>query len=46
VAPGTAIEVKLSCTWSSVGVHPLAGLPGDIPGNKQVIGTCVMRKEG
>jgi Flp pilus assembly protein TadG len=42
LAAGTAIEVKLSCTWSSVGVHPL----GIIPGSKQVIGTCVMRKEG
>jgi len=42
LAAGTAIEVKLSCTWSTVGVHPL----GIIPGSKLVIGTCVMRKEG
>jgi Flp pilus assembly protein TadG len=42
LAAGTAIEVKLSCTWSSVGVHPL----GIIPSSKIVIGTCVMRKEG
>ncbi len=46
VAAGTAIEVSVSCTWSSVGVHPLAGLPGDIPGSKTVVGTCIMRKEG
>jgi len=39
---GTAIEVQLTCTWSTVGVHPL----GIIPGSKLVIGTCVMRKEG
>ena len=37
-----AIQVKLSCTWSTVGVHPL----GIIPGSKIVIGSCVMRKEG
>jgi Flp pilus assembly protein TadG len=42
LAAGTAIEVKLTCTWSSVGVHPL----GIIPSSKLVIGTCVMRKEG
>ena len=42
LAAGTAIEVQLSCTWSTVGVHPL----GIIPGTKQVLGTCVMRKEG
>jgi Flp pilus assembly protein TadG len=41
-AAGTAIEVNVSCTWSTVGVHPL----GIIPGSKQVIGTCVMRREG
>jgi len=42
LAAGTAIEVQLTCTWSTVGVHPL----GIIPGSKLVIGTCVMRKEG
>jgi Flp pilus assembly protein TadG len=42
LAAGTAIEVKMSCTWSTVGVHPL----GIIPGSKLVVGTCVMRKEG
>jgi hypothetical protein len=42
LAAGTPIEVELSCTWSTVGVHPL----GFIPGSKQVIGTCVMLKEG
>jgi Flp pilus assembly protein TadG len=42
VTAGTAIQVTVTCTWSTVGVHPL----GIIPGSKQVIGTCVMRKEG
>ncbi len=42
LAAGTAIEVQLTCTWSTVGVHPL----GIIPGSKLVVGTCVMRKEG
>jgi Flp pilus assembly protein TadG len=42
LAAGTAIQVKLTCTWSTVGVHPM----GIIPGSKLVVGTCVMRKEG
>jgi Flp pilus assembly protein TadG len=42
LAAGTAVEVQLTCTWSTVGVHPL----GIIPGSRLVIGTCVMRKEG
>jgi Flp pilus assembly protein TadG len=42
VPAGDAIQVTLSCTWSTVGVRPL----GIIPASKQVIGICVMRKEG
>jgi Flp pilus assembly protein TadG len=42
LSAGSTIEVTVTCTWSTVGVHPL----GIIPGSKQVIGTCVMLKEG
>jgi Flp pilus assembly protein TadG len=43
---GDPIQVTVTASWSVVGVHPLGNLPGAIPMNKQVIGTCVMRKEG
>lgn len=39
---GTAILVKVECTWSTVGIRPL----GLIGGSKQVIGMTTMRKEG
>ncbi|MBV8780263.1 MAG: pilus assembly protein [Phycisphaerae bacterium] len=41
-SPGDAIQVTVTGTWSSIGVHPM----NIIPGTKQVQGTCVMRKEG
>lgn len=42
VAAGSAIQVRVSVGWGSVGVRPL-GLIGTA---KQVVGQTVMRKEG
>jgi Flp pilus assembly protein TadG len=39
---GTAILVKVQCTWGTVGLRPL----GLIGSSKQVIGMTTMRKEG
>lgn len=38
---GTAILVKVECTWSVVGIRPL----GLIGGSKPVVGMTTMRKE-
>jgi Flp pilus assembly protein TadG len=42
IAAGSAVQVKVTATWSAAGVRPL----GIIPASKQVVGVCVMRKEG
>jgi len=39
---GTAIVIRVQCTWGTVGVRPL----GVIGSGKLVIGTTTMRKEG
>jgi len=39
---GTAILIKITCSWGTVGLRPL----GIMPTSKQVIGTTTMRKEG
>jgi Flp pilus assembly protein TadG len=41
VTPGNPIEVQVSCTWGVAGLRP----EQMIGYNKQVTGTCVMRKE-
>ncbi len=42
LSAGSAVQVKVTATWGTAGVHPL----GIIPNSKQVVGVCVMRKEG
>jgi len=46
VTAGTAIKVRVQCTWGSVGVHPLPTTLGGIDTSKMVRGSTVMRKEG
>ena len=43
---GDAIKCTVTASWSNIGVHVLPQTMGGIPLTKQVIGTCVMRKEG
>jgi Flp pilus assembly protein TadG len=45
VPPGDPITTTVTGVWSTIGVHLLPSAVA-IPGTKQVIGTCVMRKEG
>jgi Flp pilus assembly protein TadG len=44
-ASGTAILVKVTCTWQNAGIGRL-GIYQLIPTSKQIIGKTVMRKEG
>jgi Flp pilus assembly protein TadG len=45
VSSGTGILVKVTCTWSSVGIRQM-GIYRVIDPTKLVIGRTIMRKEG
>jgi Flp pilus assembly protein TadG len=45
-AAGSAIVVKVQCTWGTAGIRVLPTAMGGISSGKVVVGQTVMRKEG
>ena len=44
-AAGSSVQVTVTCSWGTVGLHALPAGFGGIPNSKNVIGTATMRKE-
>jgi Flp pilus assembly protein TadG len=44
-ADGSSIQVTVTCSWGTVGLHALPSAMGGISNSKNVIGVATMRKE-